>query len=76
MTNIYNAIAWYFDISYYEAIDIYDEMKSLGEDRQIEQIRRDYLKAHTYYDTDDALADYEKKRLCSVYGRFADGFND
>ena len=43
MTSIYNAIAWFFDISFYQAIDVYDEMKSLGEDRQIEQIRREYV---------------------------------
>lgn len=83
MTSIYNAIAWFFDISFYQAIDVYDEMKSLGEDRQIEQIRRDYIKAlldttcddltRRYCDADaDALADYQKLRLSSVYGRFGD----
>ncbi len=42
MAWIYYAISWYFDVSWQEAIDIYDEMKSLGEDEQLEQIDRAY----------------------------------
>lgn len=43
MSMVYYALSWYFDITYYEAIDIYDEMKSLGEDKQLENIYAAYV---------------------------------
>lgn len=42
MARIYYAIAWYFDVSYQEAIDIYEEMSRLGEYSQLEAIDRAY----------------------------------
>lgn len=42
MAWIYYAIAWYFDVSYQEAIDIYEEMSGRGEYRQLEAIDRAY----------------------------------
>lgn len=73
-------VSLFFDVSFYEGIDIYNEMISLGEHEQLAQIiaagkeieEREEEEELRKLEEEEAEADYQKKRLSSVYGRFGD----